>query len=95
MNKAFLNADGVKILWKKVLTLQESVVNIFEEAFNTKADKVDTVLEGTPTAPTAEAGTISTQIATTEFVMTAIDNYYTDVMNVLGATDTDLIITEN
>lgn len=32
------------------------------------------VLTGTPTAPTAEAGTSTTQIATTEFVMTAIAN---------------------
>ena len=41
---------------------------------NTYAPKASPALTGTPTAPTAEAGTATTQIATTEFVNTAINN---------------------
>jgi hypothetical protein len=38
---------------------------------NLKAPLASPALSGTPTAPTAEAGTINTQIATTEFVTAA------------------------
>lgn len=38
------------------------------------APKASPALSGTPTAPTAAAGTNTTQIATTEFVKTAVDN---------------------
>ena len=38
-------------------------------------------LTGTPTAPTATAGTNNTQIATTEFVQTAINN---SIANAIG-----------
>lgn len=92
MDKHFLHSDGVKTLWKKVLALTENTIDVLAQIIQTKADSVDANLEGTPTAPTAEAGTSTTQIATTEFVMTAITNSYEDVMNVLGETDSDLII---
>jgi hypothetical protein len=39
-----------------------------ETAFPTKADAANAALTGTPTAPTASAGTNTTQIATTAFV---------------------------
>ena len=39
--------------------------------WNNKADEFSPSLRGTPTAPTASAGTNNTQIATTEFVMNA------------------------
>lgn len=48
---------------------------------STLAPKASPALTGTPTAPTADAGTNTTQIATTAFVKTAIDNNYTQVMN--------------
>lgn len=40
----------------------------------TKADLASPDFTGTPTAPTASAGTNTTQIATTAFVKTAVDN---------------------
>lgn len=40
---------------------------------NNKVDKDGAVLTGTPTAPTAAEGNNSTQIATTAFVMNAIE----------------------
>lgn len=43
-------------------------------ALNSYAPLASPALTGTPTAPTATAGTNSTQIATTAFVKTAIDN---------------------
>ena len=42
--------------------------------WNAKAPLASPALTGTPTAPTAESGTNTTQIATTAFVKTAIDN---------------------
>ena len=41
---------------------------------NNKVDKNGAVLTGTPTAPTADEGNNSTQIATTAFVQNAIEN---------------------
>jgi hypothetical protein len=43
-------------------------------AIATKANALDASLAGTPLAPTANAGTNSTQIATTAFVKIAVDN---------------------
>lgn len=48
--------------------------NAIQTAVNSKADTNSPDLTGTPTAPTAAAGTNTTQIATTAFVSTAIDN---------------------
>lgn len=42
---------------------------------NIFAGKTSPTFDGTPTAPTAAAGTNNTQIATTAFVKTALDNY--------------------
>ena len=42
----------------------------------TKADTTSPALTGTPTAPTANAGTSNTQIATTAFVTTALQALY-------------------
>lgn len=46
---------------------------------STLAPKASPALTGTPTAPTAAAGTNTTQIATTAFVQTAITNKLNDV----------------
>ncbi len=45
--------------------------NNLQTAVNSKADTLSAALSGTPTAPTASAGTNTTQIATTAFVQTA------------------------
>ena len=46
--------------------------NNIATAVSTKLDTVNPALSGTPTAPTATAGTNTTQIATTAFVSTAV-----------------------
>ena len=45
--------------------------------------------QGTPTAPTATAGTNTTQIATTAFVKNAVDNVHIDVDSALDDTSTN------
>ena len=45
-----------------------------QTAVNSKADALSPTLTGTPLAPTASAGTVSTQVATTAFVSTAVTN---------------------
>lgn len=47
---------------------------LVKTALNAKAPLSSPALTGTPTAPTASAGTDTTQIATTEFVQDAIDS---------------------
>jgi len=49
--------------------------NNIATAVATKADLASPTFTGTPAAPTASSGTNSTQLATTAFVKTAIDNY--------------------
>lgn len=46
--------------------------NALQTAVNTKADIASPALTGVPTAPTATAGTNTTQLATTSFVSTAV-----------------------
>jgi hypothetical protein len=46
--------------------------NALQTAVNSKANSISPALTGTPTAPTASAGTNTSQIATTEFVTTAV-----------------------
>jgi hypothetical protein len=46
--------------------------NALQTAVNSKANSISPTLTGTPTAPTAISGTNTSQIATTEFVTTAI-----------------------
>ena len=53
---------------------------------NKKADKDSPVFTGTPEAPTAEYGNNTTQIATTEFVQTAVKEGLADLVD--GAPDT-------
>lgn len=50
--------------------------NALQTAVNSKANSISAALTGTPTAPTATALTNTTQIATTEFVTTAISVYF-------------------
>lgn len=58
MAKEYLDKSGLTYLWGKI-----------KSQF---APLASPVLTGTPTAPTVEAGTANTQIATTEFVNNAI-----------------------
>lgn len=57
--------------------------NAIATAVATKADLANPALTGTPTAPTASAGTSSTQIATTAFLATLypVGTVYTNISN--------------
>lgn len=57
---------------------------------NGKADLASPALTGTPTAPTAEAGTNTTQIATTAFVTTAVATLATTVASNKTALETSI-----
>lgn len=60
---------------KKVKGVElDNEFNAISNAVSTKADLQSPEFTGTPSAPTATAGTNTTQIATTAFVSTAIDN---------------------
>lgn len=50
--------------------------NALQVAINTKADLASPALTGVPTAPTATAGTNTTQLSTTAFVQTALTVLY-------------------
>ena len=64
LSSAVLNSDGT------------SVSADIEELNNNKANSDSPALTGTPTAPTAKAGTNSDQIATTKFVQNAVSGNF-------------------
>lgn len=61
------NVDNTSDINKPVSTAQQTALNL-------KANLASPALTGIPTAPTALAGTMSTQIATTAFVIGAVSN---------------------
>ena len=61
------NVDNTSDTNKPVSTATQTALDL-------KANLASPTLTGTPVAPTATAGTITTQIATTEFVKTALDD---------------------
>ena len=66
--------DGkISATYSNIAIAQSQVTNLTTDLGN-KAPKDSPALTGTPTAPTATAGTNTTQIATTAFVKTAVDN---------------------
>ena len=68
---ALLTGDPNKIV--KGAEIDDEFNNI-QTAVNSKADTLSPTLTGTPLAPTATAGTNTTQVATTAFVTTAVTN---------------------
>ena len=68
---ALLTGDPNKIV--KGTEIDDEFSSI-QTAVNSKADTLSPTLTGTPLAPTATAGTVSTQVATTAFVDTAVTN---------------------
>jgi len=68
---ALLSGDPNKIV--KGAEVDDEFNNI-QTAVNSKADTLSPTLTGTPLAPTATAGTNTTQVATTAFVGTAVTN---------------------
>ena len=74
----FLDVEGVKYLWSKVnmqdYPNNETLMAVINAIDKTKADKESPIFTGIPIAPTADPHTNTTQIATTEFVNTAISD---------------------
>lgn len=70
----FLRGDAT---WQAVYNASEidTKINAINTTLNAKANLASPSLTGTPKAPTAAAGTNSTQIATTAFVNTKCGNY--------------------
>ena len=71
---ALLSGDPNKIV--KGTEIDDEFANI-QTAVNSKADIVSPTFTGTPLAPTALAGTATTQIATTAFVAAATSSLNT------------------
>ena len=68
---ALLSGDPNKIVKGTEIDDEFSAI---QTAVNSKADLLSPALSGTPTAPTAVAGTNTSQVATTSFVGTAVTN---------------------
>lgn len=76
-SKKFLDENGLSTLWDQIENNFISSENIEEIVYaidTIKADKESPEFTGIPTAPTANPNTNTAQIATTEFVNTAIDS---------------------
>lgn len=74
----------------------DTELNAVATAISTKADINSPALTGTPTAPTASAGTNTTQLATTAFVKDAVDTSaasLTTSINTLTTNKADKTIT--
>ena len=79
---ALLTGDPLKIVSGTEINDE---YNAIQTAVNTKADINSPTLTGAPSAPTAGAGTNTTQLATTKFVTTALVNYQSVVDAALEA----------
>ena len=76
-SKKFLDENGLSTLWDQIENnfISSDNIEIIINAIDTvKADKESPEFTGIPTAPTASPKTNTTQIATTEFVNTAISD---------------------
>ena len=82
---ALLTGDPNKIV--KGTEIDDEFSSI-QTAVNSKADTLSPTLTGTPLAPTAVAGTVSTQVATTAFVNTAVINERTATATLTNKTVT-------
>jgi hypothetical protein len=69
---ALLTGDPLKIVSGTEINDE---YNAIQTAVNSKADINSPTLTGVPSAPKAAAGTNTTQLATTSFVTTALNNY--------------------
>ena len=76
-SKKFLEENGLSTLWSQIENnfISSDNIEVIINAIDTvKADKESPEFTGIPTAPTASPKTNTTQIATTEFVNTAISD---------------------
>lgn len=84
------NVDNTTDVGKPVSTATQTALDL-------KANLASPTFTGTPTAPTATAGTNTTQIATTAFVQAAIGNYkkYVALLSQSGANAPTATVLEN
>ena len=73
MAKKYLDDNGLLYLWQKIVNVFAQKSDI-ASTLTAYAPKASPAFTGTPTAPTAAANNNTTQVATTAFVKTAIDN---------------------
>ena len=90
--------NSVKVAYDKTLSVETALNNEITRATaaeNAKANIANPTFTGTPKAPTAAAGTNSTQIATTAFVQTAVSSGIaaSDAMIVKGTIGTNGTVT--
>ena len=89
---ALLSGDPNKIVKGTEI---DDEFDAIQTAVNSKANIASPTFTGTPAAPTAAAGTNTTQVATTAFVTTATDNINTLSAFTLIESGTDLLIKYN
>ena len=89
---ALLSGDPSKIVKGTEINDEFDAI---QTAVNSKANLQSPTFTGTPAAPTAAAGTQTTQIATTAFVNTAVANIGTLSAFSLVESGTDLLIKYN
>lgn len=90
--------NSVKVAYDKTLSVETALNNEITRATaaeNAKANIANPTFTGTPKAPTAAAGTNSTQIATTAFVQTAVSSGIaaSDAMIIKGTIGTNGTVT--
>ncbi len=91
-----IESDGYISATFQDILIAQSQVNGLTDALATKAPLASPDFTGTPTAPTAAAGTNTTQIATTAFVKNAVDTAtqgLTGAMHYKGAIAADPTVT--
>jgi len=89
---ALLSGDPNKIVKGTEI---DDEFDAIQTAVNSKANIASPAFTGTPTAPTAAAGTNTTQVATTAFVTTATDNISTLSAFTIEEVGTDLLFKYN
>jgi hypothetical protein len=92
-NLELQNVDNTSDLNKPLSTATQTALN---SALDLKANLTSPYFSGIPSAPTANSGNISTQLATTAFVNTAVINALKDVADEFTATSaqTNFILTQ-
>lgn len=84
-NRALISDTSGKIAVSTVTSTQlgyvSGVTSAIQTQLNAKAALESPTFTGTPKAPTAAAGTNTTQLATTAFVKTAVDTAITGAIN--------------
>ena len=83
-----IDENGLKYLYRHIKNHIDNISTTLSSAIDAKANKNSPSLTGTPTSPTAQDGTNTTQIATTEFVTTAVHNLEQSVASLNTVVDT-------